>query len=411
MSESSEHILSGGYPALEHFLSNLARQHAPSFPTGVMAPSDPSSSADVQPTVPTAGFETYDHPKSVITRSRIRLGQAKALRERLKGNVFTVHTPGVHNARFAILDDHHLLFTAIYDVTLENVLLFLQANAANVDEVWAHCKHYPEEGAGDLAAISKYLADNDEEVKLMFDAYIDPGEPQVREAVALRRNFLQFARAVQEDPSQILMAYDGFLHNNCRRIVAHAERHAGDLEREYTVVPGNKTTAFTMMSRVKPLDPIAQIKLRAVLGFGNLVVNTVRINPISEMVTVHYARFGLWDVNKLLFASVYDGDWVQYVEDFSTRIPFQMDKVWGNCEGWPEKGAADTKALRKYLEDNTIVTDVFYSAYMDVTSKDILASYALGKALWDFTIIPPGDAQSFHSRYIAFLSANQALLS
>ncbi|MEM7160505.1 MAG: hypothetical protein AAF799_47145 [Myxococcota bacterium] len=391
-------------------MSDLARQHAPGFPTGVMAPSDPSSSADVAPTVPTAGFEAYDHPKSVITRSRIRLGQVDALRERLKGNVFTTHSPGVHNARFAILDDRHLLFTAIYDVTLENVLLFLQANAADVDEIWAFCEDYPEEGAKDLASISSYLSDNNEAVQLMFDAYIDPGEPQVREAVALRRNFLEFARAVQEDPSQILVAYDGFLHDNRRRIVAHAERHWGDLEREYTVVPGNKTTAFTMMSRVK-LDPVAQLKLRAVLGFGNLVVNTVRINPIAEMVTVHYARFGLWDLDRLMFASVYDGDWVQYVEDFSTRIPFQMDKVWGNCVGWPEKGAADTKALRKYLEDNTIPTDVFYSAYMDVTSKDILASYALGKALWDFTRTAPTDPQSFHSRYIAFLSANQALLS
>ncbi|MCH9680843.1 MAG: hypothetical protein K0V04_05370, partial [Deltaproteobacteria bacterium] len=58
----------------------------------------------------------------------------------------------------------------------------------------------------------------------------------------------------------------------------------------------------------------------------------------------------------------------------------------------------------------TIPTNVFYSAYMDVTSKDILASYALGKALWDFTRLAPTGPQSFYSRYRAFLSANQGLL-
>jgi hypothetical protein len=47
---------------------------------------------------------------------------------------------------------------------------------------------------------------------------------------------------------------------------------------------------------------------------------------------------------------------------------------------------------------------------MDVTSKDIIASYALGKALWDFTRVPPTDAQSFYARWLGFLSANQGLL-
>ncbi|MCH9686835.1 MAG: hypothetical protein K0V04_35705, partial [Deltaproteobacteria bacterium] len=343
MSDATDRTSSGHDSSLTGWLDNFARAQMPTFPTGVKAPSDPSSSADVQPTVPTAGMLALNHPKSIITRSKIRPGQADALRERLKGSVFTQHSPGVHNARFAVLDDEHLLFTAIYDVTRSNALLFLGANAANVDEVWAYCEGYPPSGAADLGALSTYLAANDEEVRLMFDAYIDPGEPQVREAIALRLNFLEFARAVQDDPGGALVHYTGFLQNNRRRIVAYAERHLGDLEREYTVVPGNKTTAFTMMSKVK-FSIEAQAKLRAVLGFGNFVVNEARINPIADMVTVHYARFGLWDVDKLLFASVYDGDWVQYVEDFSTRIPFQMDKVWGNCVGWPEKGAADTPA-------------------------------------------------------------------
>jgi hypothetical protein len=87
-----------------------------------------------------------------------------------------------------------------------------------------------------------------------------------------------------------------------------------------------------------------------------------------------------------------------------------MDKVWGNCVGWPAAGAKDTDALLAYLESCRVPTDVFYSAYIDVTSKDILSSYALGKALWNFTRIPPADAASFRDRYLAFLGANQRLI-
>lgn len=397
-------------PIIDTLFTNFARAKVPSFPSGITAPTHPASSADVGPTVPTAGFEGLNHPRSIIARCPIQQGRAAELRKRLEGDVFTVHADGVHNARFVVLDDQYLLFTAIYDVARVAVLQYLQANAVSVDEVWGHCVGYPPRGASDLSALDAYLERTDIEVLLMFNAYSDPGEPQVREAVALRRNFLGFARAVQQDPGGILTLYDAFVNDNRRRIVASGERHMAEIREMYPRIPGNKTTAFTMVTTIKP-DFHSQLSLRTTLAIGDLVVNNFRVNPISEMVTVHYARFGIWDYDQLMFASIYDGDWVQYVEDFSTRIPFQMNKVWGNCIGWPPDGATDTKALRRFLEEHTVETDVFYSAYMDVTSKDILASYALGKALWNFMRTPPASTQSFRARYLAFLSANQALLS
>ena len=361
------------------------------------------------PVVPSADFEALNRPQSLMTLVPIRAGQVDALRERLKGQVFTTHSPGVHNARFVVFPDGKLLFTAVYDVTRTCALQFLHANAATVDEIWRFCEGYPESGARDLVALDGFLRRWDRPVPLMFSAYIDPGEPQVREAVQLRCNFLDFARAVQRDPAGILVHYDAFLGDNRRRIHAAAERHEGDLARQDLVSAGNLTTAFTMISQVKP-DLESRARLQFTLRFGNLVVDTFRINPISEMTTVHYARFAMYDDDKLIFASIYDGDWLQYVQDFSVRIPTQMNKVWGNCVGWPTKGAADTDALLAYLEGCRVPTDVFYSAYMDVTSKDILASYALGRALWSFTGVPPVDAPSFRARYLAFLSANQGLL-
>jgi hypothetical protein len=401
----SESMAPDGLPQMSAFLAQLGHEGAPSAALLHSAP----TAADPGPVVPSSTFEVKNHPESFMTVTPVRSGQLDALRERLRGKVFTTHSPGVHNARFTILADGHLLFTVIYDTTRTCALQFLQANAATVDEVWRFCEGYPEAGASDLNALDAFLQKWDKPVLLMFSAYIDPGEPVVREAVALRQNFLRLARTVQHDPGGILVHYDAFLDDNRRRVHAAAERHEADLAADGMMIPGSLTTAFTMVSQVLPgIEPMA--KLRFTLGFGNFIVNTFRINPISEMTTVHYARFAMYDTNKLIFASIYDGDWLQYVQDFSVRIPFQMDKVWGNCVGWPAKGAADTDALLAYLESCTAPTNVFYSAYMDVTSKDILASYALGKALWNFTSVPPTDAQSFHARYIAFLSANQALL-
>lgn len=389
----------------------FARMGHGRVPSSALVPTTPTAamrSTELPPVVPSADFEVKNHPASFMTLVPVREGQLDALRERLRGKVFTTHTPGVHNARFVILADGKLLFTVVYDVTRTYALQFLQANAATVDEVWRFCEGYPEAGAGDLAALDAFLVRWDASVTLMFSAYIDPGEPQVREAVALRRNFLGFAKAVQRDPGGILVHYDAFLADNRTRIDAAAERHSGDFEGD-RMIPGNLTTAFTMVSQVKPgFEAMARLKFT--MDFGNFIVNTFRIDPISEMTTVHYARFALYDTDKLIFASIYDGDWLQYVQDFSVRIPGQMDKVWGNCVGWPAAGAKDTDALLAYLESCRVPTDVFYSAYMDVTSKDILSSYALGKALWNFTRIPPADAASFRDRYLAFLGANQRLI-
>lgn len=401
----SESMAPDGLPQMSAYLARHGRDGGPSDALIDSA----TTSADPGPVVPSAAFEAKNHPKSFMTVVPVRAGMVDALRERLRGKVFTTHVPGVHNARFTILGDGNLLFTIVYDVTRTYALQFLQANSATVDEVWRFCEGYPEGGAQDLVALDAFLQKYDKPVLLMFSAYIDPGEPVVREAVQLRRNFLRLAQAVQRDPGGILAHYDAFLGNEHHRIDAAAERHYGDLAHENMTTAGSLTTAFTMVSQVKPgLEPMA--KLRFTLGVGNDIVNTFRIDPISEMTTVHYARFAMYDTDKLIFASIYDGDWLQYVQDFSVRIPFQMDKVWGVCVGWPAKGAADTDALLAYLESCTAPTNVFYSAYMDVTSKDILASYALGKALWNFTRVPPTDAPSFHARWLAFLSANQGLL-
>jgi hypothetical protein len=392
-----------GFPQVSAYLPGLVRHDVPTSALHSV------TAAELGPMVPSEAFEGKNHPKSLMAIVPVRSGQLDALRERLRGKVFTAHAPGVHDARFAVLADGNLLFTSVHDETRTSVLDFLQANASTVDEVWRLCEGYPEAGANDLVALDAFLREHDAPVRLMFSAYIDPGEPVVREAVALRRAFLRLVQAIAQDPGRILACYDAFLAANHRRIDAAAERHEDDLAAHGTMVPGNLTTAFTMVSRVRPgFWPMA--KLRFTLGFGNFVVNTFRINPISEMRTVHFARLAMYDTDKLIFASIYDGDWRQYVQDFAVRIPFQMDKVWGHCVGWPAKGAADTDALVAYLEACRVPTNVVYSAYMDVTTKDILASYALGRALWSFTKEPPADAESFRARFIAFIGANQRLL-
>ena len=52
--------------------------------------------------------------------------------------------------------------------------------------------------------------------------------------------------------------------------------------------------------------------------------------------TVHDMRFVFVDNDtKLLFATAYDGDFDQYIDDFSTKIPNAMDLWLSNCEGYP----------------------------------------------------------------------------
>jgi hypothetical protein len=60
--------------------------------------------------------------------------------------------------------------------------------------------------------------------------------------------------------------------------------------------------------------------------------------------TVHDMRFVFLDNDtKMLFATAYDGDWDDYLDDFVAKIPNELDVIFWNFEGWPGIHSPDIK--------------------------------------------------------------------
>ncbi|MGY2735084.1 hypothetical protein [Sphingomonas sp. UYP23] len=99
---------------------------------------------------------------------------------------------------------------------------------------------------------------------------------------------------------------------------------------------------------------------------------------LDKVATVHDLRFVLIDGGtRLLFASTYDGDFEQYIKDFATIIPDHIDKELEDCVGFP---GVRSPEIWKYLADHQIGSFVFYSAYPNVTVRDVWKGQKVMKA-------------------------------
>jgi hypothetical protein len=107
--------------------------------------------------------------------------------------------------------------------------------------------------------------------------------------------------------------------------------------------------------------------------------------PIGVMPTIHFARWlilrpGQYLQNSglapeqnptlrswLFFESNFDGELKDYLREFSVFLGEDVDRIWGNCEGWPEGGSRNFETYWDYAKRHQIPTHAFYAAYPDLS--------------------------------------------
>lgn len=98
--------------------------------------------------------------------------------------------------------------------------------------------------------------------------------------------------------------------------------------------------------------------------------------PIRLIPTIHFARWIIWEPPAalkgsadgfLIFESNFDGSMWQYLSDFADLIADDVDKIWGNCDGYPPGGARDFSAFWAYASAHQVQTTGFYAAIPDET--------------------------------------------
>jgi hypothetical protein len=102
----------------------------------------------------------------------------------------------------------------------------------------------------------------------------------------------------------------------------------------------------------------------------------------DAMGTLHDMRVILFDNDtRMLFATVFDGSWDSYIDDFASKMPDQLDALFSAMEGYPQAGIHDPN-IKDFLRQYQLEADEFYSAYPDATVKQIRKGQRVLKA-WE----------------------------
>ncbi len=99
---------------------------------------------------------------------------------------------------------------------------------------------------------------------------------------------------------------------------------------------------------------------------------------LSGLNTIHFARWvPMDDDRRLFFSSNYDGSLESYMNDFIDKAAWGLNAIFSNGDGFPRTcfmfcgGITDEKAYKRFLPTRQVHSRVWYSAYPDLTTKNI----------------------------------------
>lgn len=100
---------------------------------------------------------------------------------------------------------------------------------------------------------------------------------------------------------------------------------------------------------------------------------------LSGIETIHFARWSIFNNGKnVMFLSNFDGAWEIYLSEFIDRSAAAMNLTFGTTVGYPKvkgflgEGAHDEQAFKTVVRNNQYPCQVWYSAYPQLTVKNIL---------------------------------------
>lgn len=163
--------------------------------------------------------------------------------------------------------------------------------------------------------------------------------------------------------------------------------HTGRLvEREdRTHIVQNHMASITI---VKP-GLFRQVTLRTVLRLVDLAARISTNGTLLGIPSIHFAHWALIDNGRrLLFVSNFDGSWENYLDDFIDKASKGLTAIWSNTVGFPRArflvcgGASDGARFKAFARDSQRYTNVWYSAYPDLTVHTIDNNSAIREDLF-----------------------------
>lgn len=129
--------------------------------------------------------------------------------------------------------------------------------------------------------------------------------------------------------------------------------------------------------------------LWVVLWVANLVARTATKGELSGIPSIHFAHWSMIDNGRrLLFLTNYDGSWENYLDDFIDKASSGLTAIWSNTVGFPrawflvQGGSRDGARFKAIARDKQVYTNVWYSAYPELTVVGIDNNSAIREEMY-----------------------------
>ncbi len=147
------------------------------------------------------------------------------------------------------------------------------------------------------------------------------------------------------------------------------------LERDEDLINQNQ---FTQVLVMKP-GFVRLVTVHAQMLFARTLIKNLFVNgKLMGIPTIHFARWVLFDNDKhMMFFSNFDGSWNQYLCDFIDKSGWGLTGIFSNTVNFPKtkflftEGAYDEEHFLAWSRGTQILTQVWYSAYHDLSIKNI----------------------------------------
>ena len=139
---------------------------------------------------------------------------------------------------------------------------------------------------------------------------------------------------------------------------------------------------------VKP-GVFRRVTLWGFLWLVNLIARTSDKGELQGIPSIHFAHWSLIDKGRrLLFVSNFDGSWENYLDDFIDKASLGLTGIWSNTARFPKArwlvldGARDGSRFKAYARESQTSTNVWYSAYKQLTVQTIDNNSAIREGLF-----------------------------
>jgi len=139
---------------------------------------------------------------------------------------------------------------------------------------------------------------------------------------------------------------------------------------------------------VKP-GVFRRVTLQGTLWVINLVARTSDKGELSGIPSIHFAHWALIDNGRrLFFFSNFDGSWENYLDDFIDKASMGLTAIWSSTVDYPKTrylvldGSRDGSRFKAWARDKQVYTNVWYSAYQQLTVQTIDSNSSIREDLF-----------------------------